>query len=88
MRKVLKIIGIIAGVLAAVVVIYIAYVFISCYRIEDNQELEVMTVADAEGASVPEDAVKTGEEITAVSYNIGFGAYSDHNPVYGTFVLE
>jgi hypothetical protein len=47
-----------------------------------------MTVADAEGASVPEDAVKTGEEITAVSYNIGFGAYSDHNPVYGTFVLE
>ena len=47
---------------------YVAYVFISYSRIEDNKVLEVKG-----------DAVVTavaGREYTAVSYNIGFGAYT------------
>ena len=77
MRKALKIIGIIVGALVAVVAIYVAYVFISYHRIEDKQELEVMTLSDTKGDYRMPDAVKAGEELTAVSYNIGFGAYSD-----------
>ena len=77
MKKVLKIIGIIVGAIVAAALIYVAYVFISFHRIEDNQQLEIMTAAGASGSEELSAAVKTGEEITAVSYNIGFGAYSD-----------
>ena len=58
--------------LAAVVLLaaaaYAAYVFLSYSRIEDNVELEV--TGDARSP------VQTGREYTAVSYNIGFGAYT------------
>ena len=47
---------------------YVAYVFISYSRIEDNVELETGGTA--------EDSIKTGEEYTIVTYNIGFGAYT------------
>ncbi len=58
-------------VLAAVflsVLSYLLYVVCTYYRIEDNLPLSV--VGDA-GDSVP-----TGESLTLVTYNIGFGAYS------------
>lgn len=55
--------------LLAVVIAYVSYVFISYYRIEDNQPVEVVgTAASA--------AVKTGTEYTAMTYNLGFGAYT------------
>ena len=60
--------GVIAGLLA-IVIIYVAYVFISYNRIEDHQTVEVIGKSAA-------DAVKVGEEYTALSYNIGFGAYT------------
>ena len=47
---------------------YFAYVFLTYKRIEDNVDLTV------EG-NVQEPA-QTGKEYTAVSYNIGFGAYT------------
>ena len=47
---------------------YVAYVFISYSRIEDNKVLEVK--GDAAETAV------TGREYTAVSFNIGFGAYT------------
>ena len=48
---------------------YVAYVFLSYSRIEDNLVLQ------PEG-SVTEQA-KVGEEYTIVTYNVGFGAYTD-----------
>ena len=47
---------------------YVAYVFLTYSRIEDNVELTV------EGNS--REPAQTGKEYTAVSYNIGFGAYT------------
>ena len=48
---------------------YVSYVFISYNRIEDNQELEVEGTAI--GAVYANDV-----EYTAITYNIGFGAYT------------
>ena len=47
---------------------YVAYVFLSYNRIEDNKALVVKGNAD--------DAASAGREYTIVSYNIGFGAYT------------
>ena len=58
----------IAVVLIAAIV-YVAYVFLSYSRIEDNTEII------PEGTA-KNDAVKTGEEYTALTYNVGFGAYT------------
>ena len=60
--------GVIAGLLA-IVLIYVAYVFISYNRIEDNQTLDVSGQAKTA-------AVSTGTDYTAMTYNIGFGAYT------------
>lgn len=56
-------------VLVLVVVAYVAYVFIDYHRIEDMQSLDVRQV-------VPEtQTAQAGVTYTAISYNIGFGAY-------------
>ena len=55
-------------IFCAVVITYVAYVFLTYSRIEDNQELTVEGNAD--------DTLETGKEYTAVSYNLGFGAYT------------
>ncbi len=47
---------------------YVAYVFLSYDRIDDNKDLEVKGSA--------KDAAVTDREYTIVSYNIGFGAYT------------
>ena len=64
---------------------YLAYVFTSYYRIEDNQKL----MLEIQGVTVTPDGeiiadrfpneygVPTGEELTVTSWNIGFGAYTD-----------
>lgn len=72
MKKVFKVIGIVIGALVVIALAYVAYVFISYYRIDDNQELEVASY----GNSIS-DTAKTGEVMRITSYNIGFGAYSD-----------
>ena len=48
--------------------VYIIYVFATYSRIEDNQPLEVKDGNSQE--------MTTGREYTAISYNIGFGAYT------------
>ena len=58
----------IAFVLVAAI-IYVAYVFISYSRIDDN------TVIVPEGTA-KSTAVKAGTEYTAMTYNVGFGAYT------------
>ncbi len=50
------------------VVLYVAYVLVTYDRIADNQELTVSGTASG--------MAQTGQEYTAVSYNIGFGAYT------------
>ena len=57
------------AVLLVIVIAYLAYVFISYNRIEDNTVLETQgTAASA--------AVKLNTEYTAMTYNAGFGAYT------------
>ena len=63
------------GVLAlalAVVVGYLIYVFAAYYRLEDNLDLPVETVGGGVNAELA-----VNELYRAVSYNIGFGAYSN-----------
>ena len=47
---------------------YVAYVFLSYSRIEDN-----LALTPAGNAT---EKAKTGEEYTIVTYNLGFGAYT------------
>ncbi len=60
--------GILAAVLLAAL-IYLLYVVFSFYRLEDNIPLSVTGEAAAEAP--------IGESLTLLTYNIGFGAYSD-----------
>ena len=55
-------------ILAAVIAAYAAYVFLTYSRIPDNQELTVTGNAG--------DTLQTGTKYTAVTYNVGFGAYT------------
>ncbi len=68
-KNALKIAGIILLVLILTVVGYLAYVLLGYYRVEDNLPLDVF------GGAV--HAAPVDEELTLVTYNIGFGAYSD-----------
>lgn len=51
---------------------YVAYVFLAWYRLEDSLPL---TVEATDGAA--DGALTVGETCRVVSYNVGFGAYSD-----------
>ena len=65
----LKVFLLIVGILVAVIGGYVIYVLVSYDRIEDNQVLTI------EG-NARNTAIKQNTEYTAVSYNIGFGAYT------------
>lgn len=70
-----KVIKITASILAAVLVVvlgYLGYLVVSYSRIADNQQLEVTN--SGEGLK---ESVSTHTEYSIVTYNIGFGAYSD-----------
>ena len=64
----------IIGALVLVVAAYVIYLLVTYHRIEDNQVLDV--TAPAGEADAEADMLKLGEEYTAVTYNIGFGAYT------------
>ena len=60
---------ILIALILVIAVVYVAYVFISYSRIDDNQPI------------IPEGtpkhtAARAGEEYTAITYNVGFGAYT------------
>lgn len=71
MKKALKIIGTAVAALLIIVLIYVAYVFIDYYRLEDNIELT------PENGLAEVKEVPAGEELSLVSWNMGFGAYTD-----------
>ena len=60
---------IVVASLLVIVIVYVSYVFISYSRIEDNLAIEVTGTA-------AQKTVKVGTEYTAMTYNIGFGAYT------------
>lgn len=70
-KKFFKIIGIIIGILAIVLLAYLIYLYASYHRIEDNLPLEVESRAEQTDAKLT-----TGKEYSALTYNIGFGAYT------------
>lgn len=68
-KKILMGVLIFLGVVLATAVIYVLYVFFSYKRIEDNHIEQPVNV---EGVA---KQVETGVEYSAISYNVGFGAY-------------
>lgn len=68
--KTFSIIGLVLAIIILLVFAYVAYVFLSFKRIDDNQVLVAEQQAESE-------KVQTGKELMVTSYNIGFGAYSD-----------
>lgn len=71
MKTIFRVILCLLGLLLLVLACYAGYVFLTYYRLEDNLPLDVeQTDADSGPAAV-------GESYRLMSYNIGFGAYSD-----------
>lgn len=74
MKKTLKKIAIgilsVIGVVVVAVAGYVIYISVQYYRIADNTPVEINNLQEA--------ALNVGEQYTAVTYNIGFGAY-DHD---------
>lgn len=86
-KKLLKIVGIVLAVILLALVGYIIYLYASYHRIEDNLPLQVETsrsdekVSETDNAQVdPEekayDMLTTDQKYSALTYNIGFGAYT------------
>jgi len=71
-KKIVKILLGIVVIIAAIVGIYLAYAFITYYRIEDNK---VLDINGQENTTLEE--INTNELYKIVSANVGFGAYSD-----------
>ena len=72
MKTILRLILLFLGIVLIALICYVAYVFLTYYRVEDNLPLEVEeTGAEAQQAAA-------GETYRLLSYNIGFGAYSDN----------
>ena len=72
-RKIGKVLSYIAGIVLLVLLGYIIYLYVSYHRIPDNQELTVETVSEEEKAG---DQLTTGQKYSALTYNVGFGAYT------------
>ena len=68
MKKTMMIIGSILGICLLVVGVYVGYVFFSYSRIEDSLTLKVEQKASM-------SQVETETEYSAVTFNIGYGAY-------------
>lgn len=75
LKKVLKAIAIVLTVLLVVLAGYVAYLELTYSRIADNQELTVSSASGGGTAAQQDAALVTGRSYTALTYNIGFGAY-------------
>ena len=69
MKKTLKVLLIVIGLILLAVLGYVAYVFLSYDRIEDRQSLTPRGEAALSSAAV-------NEEYTVMTQNVGFGAYT------------
>ena len=86
-KKILKIVLCVVLALVLVVGGYLAYVFLDYYRLPDHQELAVHVLYKGgvllDSGDHPLSEPTVGTPYRIVSYNIGFGAYSDD---YGFFM--
>lgn len=71
-KKVVKSIGVFTALLFIIILAYIAYVFLTYKRIDDNQKIDISTT----GNNSREKVMSLDTEYSIVTYNIGFGAYS------------
>ncbi|MBP5160296.1 MAG: endonuclease/exonuclease/phosphatase family protein [Lachnospiraceae bacterium] len=69
LKKILKIALIVLASVVGIVLIYVAYVFLSYSRLDDNLQLEIR-----EGNA--KATAEAGEEYTIITNNVGFGAYT------------
>ena len=60
---------ILIALVLVVVIVYVGYVFLTYERIDDNTEV----IPEGKGTST---AARVGREYTALTYNVGFGAYT------------
>jgi endonuclease/exonuclease/phosphatase family metal-dependent hydrolase len=67
-KPTIKVLCLIIALVLLVALGYVAYVFISYDRIDDMQQLDVY--------NSPTELVQAGQSMSIVSWNIGFGAYS------------
>ncbi|MCR5196064.1 MAG: endonuclease/exonuclease/phosphatase family protein [Pseudobutyrivibrio sp.] len=70
-KKLLKAILLFFLALVLIVVGYVAYLFLSYHRIDDNTKTDIASIGS------PEPQIKAGQEYRIASSNVGFGAYSD-----------
>lgn len=83
-RKILKIIGSVLAVILLALAGYIIYLYASYHRIEDNLQLRVETTRGTANETTNEtnnetteaNTLTTGKKYSALTYNIGFGAYT------------
>ena len=74
-KKLSKWVKIPLGILTAILVIllaYVIYLYAAYHRIPDNQELAV----EAPTEQAQTASLTTGQTYSALTYNVGFGAYS------------
>ena len=69
MKRVLKVLGVVLGLILLAVLGYVAYVFFTYDRIEDRQSLTPLGEAAL-------SLVAVNEEYTVMTQNVGFGAYT------------
>ena len=67
-KKIIKIFCVVLAVIVLAVLSYLMYVILSYHRVEDNLTLEI------EGNAT--DTAPVNTELSLLTYNIGFGAYS------------
>lgn len=80
MSSIIKKICIAAGVILLAVIIYVAYVFLTYYRLDDNIKLDISTPSESEAGISSEQlnsTVPVGDELDVTSWNIGFATYTD-----------
>ncbi|MCQ2751839.1 MAG: hypothetical protein MJ189_01890 [Coriobacteriales bacterium] len=78
LKTILIILLIIILIFIAVAIGYVAYVYASYHRVEDNQELKIYhasTLVNDIDEATEYNKVNTSKEHKAISYNIGFSAY-------------
>ena len=73
-KKILKIVGIVLAVILLALAGYIIYLYASYHRIEDNLPLQVEKSRN--NAEEIYDMLTTDQKYSALTYNIGFGAYT------------
>ena len=74
-KKILKVLGIFLLIILVALIAYLIYLFASYHRIPDNQALKIEKTSDGTAAA---DTLTTEKEYSALTYNVGFGAYISH----------